>query len=235
MKATCKAIVLRQFSYSETSIIISCFTKEHGIKSFLYKGGKKKKNAAVLLPLKIVEINYYQHTIDSLASINSIHTATALNNLYQNPIKTSLVFFMGEFLNQLLHKIQYAEAHLFEEIQQELIWLNESEEVTNYPIFWMIKWIDYLGLKPTLGEGNYFDIEMAQFTKHQTNSLLFHYGETIGKLAQLFTLNHLEILSYSLHKTERTKIIEALIDYYKFHVPEFKNFKSVDVLQTVLN
>jgi DNA repair protein RecO (recombination protein O) len=234
MNATCKAIILKQISYSETSLIVFCFTQDKGLKSFMYKGGKKKRSTAIL-PLKILEISYYQHREDSLASISSVQTATSLPSLYQHPVKISILFFLGEFLNQLLSKIQYTEEYLFEEIEQELIWLNESTEFANYPIFWLIQWIEKLGLKPSLSEGDYFDIESAQFTRHNPKSLFYQKGEEMRILSFLFTQERLPILSYSLTKNERTKIFNTLVDYYRFHVPEFKSFKSVEILQTILN
>ena len=36
------AIVLRRFSYSDTSIIARCFTKEMGKISFIIRGAKRK-------------------------------------------------------------------------------------------------------------------------------------------------------------------------------------------------
>jgi len=232
VKETCKAIIIKRISYSDTSVIISCFTKSSGLKSFIYKGGKKK-NAATLLPLRIVEINYYQHNEDALASINSINSTAALSNLYQHPVKTSILFFMNEFLGQLLGKIQYAEPHLFEEIEQELIWLNESEEITNYPVFWMIRWIEKLGLKPSTSSGKFFDIESARFSDHKPDGVLYHFGDEMETLSFLFRQDRLTILSYPLKKNDRKKLLNVLMDYCRFHIPEFKTFKSVEILQTV--
>lgn len=234
MKFSCKAIVLKRINYSETSVIISCFTKEFGVKSFLYKGGKKKNNA-VLMPLKIVDIQYYQHNADSLANVTTIQTDVVLNNLYLNPIKTSLLFFMNEFLGQLLVKIQFTEPHLFEEIEQELIWLDASDELTNYPLFWLIQWTEKLGIKPTISVGSYFDIETARFLEHAPNSTMYHHGDEVAKLATLFSCQRLEILSYVLTKNERTKLLNVLLDYYRIHLPEFRELKSIEILQTVYN
>lgn len=234
MKGFCSAIVLKQINYGDASVIISCFTKEQGLKSFIYKGGKKK-NKAVLFPLRLVEINYYQHNEDALASVNSIQAAMTLPNLYQNPIKASVIFFISEFLNQLLNKIQYTETNLFEEIKQELIWLNETDELAKYPIFWLIKWIEKLGLTPTVTEkASCFDIESAQFCQSSFSGRHYFSGEEMQKLAYLFMQDRLKILSYPLNKNERNTIFDALVAYCLFHIPEFKQFKSVEILKTVL-
>ncbi|MFL3044961.1 MAG: DNA repair protein RecO, partial [Candidatus Neomarinimicrobiota bacterium] len=38
------AVVLRRFSYSDTSIIARCFTQEMGKISFMVRGAKRKKS-----------------------------------------------------------------------------------------------------------------------------------------------------------------------------------------------
>lgn len=200
----------------------------------MYKGGKRK-NTSITLPLRVVEINFYQHNESALASITSISVSQAQTNLYQNPIKTSVLFFMSEFLNQLLAKVQYSEPNLFDELRQELIWLNESNEMANYPIFWTIQWIEKLGIKPTVADGSFFDIELAQITAKETTSLFFYQGEEIRKLAILFQSQRIDVLSFQLSKIERSRILNVLMDYCKFHIPEFKKFKSIEVLQTVLS
>ena len=54
------AIVLKTFSYGETSLISRCFTKEKGKVSFIIKGAQSKKNltAPYFQPLSYIQIIY---------------------------------------------------------------------------------------------------------------------------------------------------------------------------------
>lgn len=233
MKATCNAILLKRINYGESSVIISCVVKESGVKSFIFKGAKKK-NSSVLLPLRIVEITYYQREESDLATAYEVHSNLTLTNLYNHPVKTCLLFFMSEFLVQLIHKIQYAESDYYDFLIDELKWLDASDELANYPIYWMIIWIRKLGIQPIQGRGTYFDIEAAQFFVHQPFSHHFYEGETIMSLSEMMTEDKIAILSTKLNKTERSYLLDVLISYFQFHIPEFKMLSSIDVLKTVL-
>ena len=57
------AIVLKTFSYGETSLISRCFTKDKGKISFIIKGAKSKKNliAPYFQPLSYINIIYKEN------------------------------------------------------------------------------------------------------------------------------------------------------------------------------
>ena len=55
MFVTTEALVLSKLNYSETSLIVRCYTRSEGIKSYILKGIKSgrngKKNTALFQPL----------------------------------------------------------------------------------------------------------------------------------------------------------------------------------------
>ena len=57
------AIVLKTFSYGETSLISRCFTKDKGKISFIIKGAKSKKNliSPYFQPLSFINIIYKEN------------------------------------------------------------------------------------------------------------------------------------------------------------------------------
>lgn len=234
MKNTCQAILLKRVNYGDSSVIITCLTEKQGLKSFIFKGGKKK-NAAILMPLRVVEITYYQREESSLATAYDIHSSLSLVQLYNHPIKSSILFFIAEFLNQIIEKTQHSEPHLFQNIVEELKWLDATSELANYPIYWMISWIQQLGIKPIQSNGKFFNIETAQFVNHQPLTSHYFEGETIEKLSFLIHQDQLTILSYSLTKAERNFLLEVLITYFRFHIPEFKEMASIEILKTILS
>ena len=56
-----QAIVLKSFSYSETSIIARCFTREMGKISVIIRGAKRKNspNAAYFQPANYLDLVFY--------------------------------------------------------------------------------------------------------------------------------------------------------------------------------
>ena len=61
MLISTESISLNYVKYSETSIIVKCFTKSDGLKSYLIKGirssKKKSLNIGLFQPLTILEID----------------------------------------------------------------------------------------------------------------------------------------------------------------------------------
>lgn len=234
MKKNCRAILLKRTNYGDSSVIINCLTEENGLQSFIFKEAKKK-NASVLMPLRVVEINYYQREESNLPSTFDVHSALSLVSLYSHPIKTSILYFISEFLMQILKKTQHSDLGYYQELIDELKWLDASDELANYPIFWMITWIRKLGIQPIQSEGIFFNIETAQFLNHQPLTAFYYEGDTIKKLADLFQQDKLHILSYNLTKREREFLLEVLLAYFKFHIPEFRELTSIEVLKTILS
>ena len=68
------AIVLKTFSYGETSLISRCFTKDKGKISFIIKGAKSKKNliSPYFQPLSFINIIYKENEKRELQIISKV-------------------------------------------------------------------------------------------------------------------------------------------------------------------
>ena len=75
MLISTESISLNYVKYSETSIIVKCFTKSDGLKSYLIKGirssKKKSLNIGLFQPLTIIEIDANHKNKGNLESIRS--------------------------------------------------------------------------------------------------------------------------------------------------------------------
>ena len=68
------AIVLKTFSYGETSLISRCFTKDKGKISFIIKGAKSKKNliSPYFQPLSFINIIYKENEKRELQIVSNV-------------------------------------------------------------------------------------------------------------------------------------------------------------------
>jgi len=68
MNTTITCIVLHKTKYSNSSLIVSVLSKEHGKQSILFKGimSKKNKNYTLLNYLNILEIEIWRSTNSDL-------------------------------------------------------------------------------------------------------------------------------------------------------------------------
>ncbi|MEC7454712.1 MAG: DNA repair protein RecO, partial [Bacteroidota bacterium] len=157
MLVTTEAIVLSKINYSETSLIVRCYTLSDGVKSYLVKGSKQgrsgKKNAALFQPLNQLEITS-QHKANSSLSIPK---STKINNPYQTiPYamdKLSVVLFLSEVLSAAL-KEEEANPSLFQFLCNSLSWFDMQDNVANFHIFFLLSLTKHLGFFPNINHQN---------------------------------------------------------------------------------
>jgi DNA repair protein RecO (recombination protein O) len=117
----------------------------------------------------------------------------------------------------------------------ELKWLDHTTEFTNYPIYWLLELTQYLGFYPLVVDenGTYFDLEDGQFVAFAPRNHTSQKSETVDFLRQIIGDSKEEILALSVSKIDRKKLMNLLFDYYRFHIPNFKELKSIEVIESL--
>lgn len=160
-------------------------------------------------------------------------------------VKSSILFFMAEALYKSLKE----EEPLPEVFDYVVEMLNAVEEdsirMTDTPILFLLQLAQHLGIAPmdnysgqeplfNLNEGRYLSApslyslheegEMDYFLDQGTSTQLHYYLDAVRQDAPCPILN----------LDQRTRLINVLLEYYKIHLVEFKNFKSHEILHSVL-
>lgn len=234
MQLVLNGILLSKIDYSESSLILKFYTKEEGLVSFLFQGGKKKKGNA-LFPLSIAEINCYKRSESNLSKISSVDIEAAQQSLYFDPIKSSVLFFIAEILT-LTIKNEEEDAALYGFLEEEIRFLNVTEEFTNYPIYFLLQYSKFLGFYPqkSVGISRYFDLEEGEFTISKPIGHKYISNASVRVLNDTLNKDKVDLLSYTITKPLRKQALDNLLQYYAFHQIGFKELKSLAVLQEVL-
>ena len=108
MASVTEAIILNSIKYSETSVIMKCYSQNYGILSFIIKGVRSRKRTKFSLgsiePLSIVEIEFNRLKKGELSHLKNIKSVVIYDDLRFNIIKSNIALFLAEFLsNVLLH------------------------------------------------------------------------------------------------------------------------------------
>lgn len=231
-----KAIVLTSLKYSESDLIVKCFTEE-GVKSYLLKrilrSKNKKINVAYFQPLTQLRI-IANH--NSSGNLNSIREAR-INHLYQtipfNVLKQSIVLFLAETLAYSLYE-EEKNPGLYQYIETALVWLDTHERTSNFHILFLLNLTKYLGFYPETKDLNYayFDLREGVFTnkKPLNNSVS---GEKLIMFKSLIGINFDVVGQLGLNSRSRNLMLDILLDYYELHLPAFKEPKSLNILKEV--
>lgn len=225
--------MLSRVSYSESSWVVKCFTENHGLKSFLVQGGKKKY-ASLIQALSPVEFTYNQRHDEQLCKMYELKAYLSIPEIRFDPVKASISFFEAEVLLQVLED-GMIDKHLYAFVEQELEWLNAHTSPPNYLIFWLLELCTLLGFKPFSDTENpgYFDMENGELTEHIKHGTIGVSGAIIGMLYRFMQSDREASLSITTTREARNELLEILLSYLSSHIPRFKKIKCMEVYQSI--
>ena len=104
MLISTEAIALSSIKYSESSLIVKCFTLSEGIKSYLIKGIRSRKksslNVGLFQPLTILEIDANHKNNGNLESLRSAKILHPYKTIPFDIYKNSIALFLSETLSK---------------------------------------------------------------------------------------------------------------------------------------
>jgi len=239
MNIKTEALVLKTYKYSETAIIAKIYTKERGLLSFIVHGVRKKKSKfraaffQVLQPLNL-EINYKENS--NLNNLKEVNILNNYNDLHTNIYKSTIAQFIGEVIFKSVQE-QETNSNLFDFIYSSAIILDEmpENEIGNFHIIFILNLSRFLGFYPhnNLGSSNkYFCIETGEFELIQTSNKYFGKQQS-EDLSRLLKSNFSNMYDIKLSSKERNTLLNGILIFYRTHLPEMGEIKSLDVLEVV--
>lgn len=233
MLVSTEAIALSSQKYSESSIIFKALTKSDGIKSYLIRGIRAKKNKtlspALFQPLTVLEIDANHKNKGGLETIKSAKISKPYKNIPYDIIKNSMTLFISELIVKCVKEEEKNE-ELFDFIVSSFIWLDVSENHQNFHIHFITKFLKYLGISPHNNHGsNDFDIVNGCFIKSVEKNRKVAQNIVIS-LNRFLGTNFDQINITVNSSLKRKQFLEFMINYLEFHIESFKRPKSLNVL-----
>ncbi|HQG39019.1 MAG TPA: DNA repair protein RecO, partial [Chitinophagales bacterium] len=234
-----EGIVLKTVRYSESGLIVSIFTKKYGLLSFIIQGirsSKNKQKGNLLQPLNILHLDIYLKEQRNLNRIKEYHTAHIYRQLPYDFAKQSVAIFCVELISKCVKDYEVNE-QLYNYLTLFLIELDVQQNgIENKPLFFLLETASILGFEPSLQnilKGSFFNLGSGKFENKfdSTQSSMSAYETEIFKklLAMYYDKNELKLTS-----TERKLMLEKLLLYYRWHVSDFIDLKSPQILSELL-
>ena len=242
MLETTQGIVLRYNRYNDDSAIVDIFTLSRGSLPFLVHDRRGKRKGGVqttlLRPLNIVELVFDYRPSLSLQRIQELHIGHCYTSLPYDPIKETVALFLSEFLHSALRN-EVQNADLYHYILYSLQWFDAtSEGVANFHVAFLICLTHYLGFRPNLdahAQPAYFDLRDGTAADSAPQHGYYLTGEEAAALPKLLRMNIRNMHKFRLNRQQRGRMLDVLTLYYKLHVPEFRELRSLAVLREVLS
>jgi DNA repair protein RecO (recombination protein O) len=235
-----RGIILHTIEYSESSLIVKVFTRDFGLKSYIVKGGrsKKSKNKINLFqPLALVDLVVTHSDQGKLERISEITIYYPYASIPYDIIKSSIAIFLNEVIYKSLKETHQDES-VFEFIENSLQILDlNSNSCSNFHVFFMLHLSRYLGFYP---QGKYstqhssFNLQEGSFSV-QSPVHSYYLGNRLSALLNEFmNANYQTMHLIDMDRSERRHLLSALVLFYQLHVESFRDLKSQEILQQVI-
>ncbi len=236
---TTKAIVLSSLKYSDTSLIVKCYTELEGIKSYIIKGILKPKKGGIKVayfqPLTQLTLVANHSTKSSLHTLKEVQILNPYKTIYRDIVKQSVVLFLSEVLSS---SIQEEEKNIdfYNYLEAGLTWLDVHDKIANFHLLFLLNASRFLGFYPDTTEATFFGFDLlnGSFSASTVHKNVI-IGNELYQFKKLLGINFDSIEKVSFSKHERQLVLRTIIRYFELHLDGFRKPKSLQILEAVFN
>ena len=237
--------MLRTIKYGESRLIVDMFTREHGRLSFIAsvgKGGRSAVKKQYFQPLTLLALECDLRPRRQLQSLRSAELLFPWQSLLTEPGKLAICLFVAEFLYHALRGEQRDE-RLFDYVRTSLQWLDgRQDRYANFHLVFLMRLSRFLGFFPNLSVegvhggktgsgGMYFDLRAATFCPDMPSHHDFLMPAEASHIQPLMRMDFATMHLFRLSRAERGRLLEVMTRYYRLHLPDFPELRSLQVLQ----
>lgn len=232
------AIVLNTIKYSDKDLIVELLTEKDGCLSFMQRINTSKRakiRTAWFQPLTRLDVDYDDRPTHKLKRLTTAQPLPLLTIPYE-PAKTTMALFLAEFLRVTMRS-EPASPLLFDYVWNSIEWLDTCREsFANFHLVFLLHLARFFGFEPNLEAPSpncYFDLESGTFTTVRPLHPNVLLPEEAQLLPTLMRMNLATMHLFKLSGEQRSQLLRFMNNYYKLHIPNFAELKSLKVLQEV--
>lgn len=232
-----KAIVLYANKYPK-GYMVHLYSLENGRMTCVVNDTKSKKSGfkkSLLQPLSLVEITIEKKSNNTLPYIKESVPSFLYKDLPYNYKKNVIALFLAEVLGHIL-KLSEGDAPLYDFLEKSFLFLDATENsCANFHLTFLIHLSTFLGFSPNVKyeENAIFDLQEGVFTSKVPTHNYFLSRNDSKMLFKLLRMNYENMSIFQFSGKERVEILNQILTYYKLHLENFPEPKSLQVMQEI--
>ena len=239
-------IVTDIIRHNDSNNVVTLYTRQLGRMAFLVPVGKSKSGRmrnSCLLPMAVLEADVNIRPGKELYPLRQVAPVRLWHDIYSNPLKSSLVFFLTEFCSRLLRQYP-ADGLLWDFIVEALEYLETipPRRIANFHLAFLIRMMAITGIEPSASswtQDEQFDMLSGEMTglnppDFLRRRILLPQDES-SKVPLLLRMNLRNMHLYRFTREERQRVLNRLLEYYSVHLSLNREYKSLDVLRDLFN
>ncbi len=237
MLSKTRGIVLRTMPYNDKSSIIYMYTENFGRRSYLVRWSQRKGglfSKALFMPFSVLDLEVIHWPKRELHQIKECRIDFPTNRIATDPVRSALAQFLAEVLFRGVQDTE-PDQRLFDYLLHSIHLLETSDEgIPNFHLVFLLGLPHYLGIFPNLEsyqEDSYFDLREGVFTSIEPSHPFYLNRQESAFFHKLLRISYENMVLYAFSRKERVRILQHIMSYYRLHLPNFSEIKSLEVLQ----
>lgn len=233
-------IVLRTLKYSDNLLIADIYTRSRGRLSFLLPvSHSKRARVRSVLFQPLANITFTSSVKKGrLSHISSAQPSSMYSSIPYNAVKSSIALFLAELLTYSLRDEDGDEATYNFLLTSLALFDNLESGYADFHLVFMSQLLRCLGLFPNLEEkapDSYLDLQQGCTVKEHPLHPHFLLPQDAAPFIAFLETGYSSMHRLSFNRELRGYILATLLDYYRLHIPDFPQLKSVDVLKELFS
>lgn len=241
MLHTTRGIILHTLSYNDKYVIVHAYTESFGRMSYLVarqRSRKSKVSHALFMPLSVLEMEVDHQLKRELQRIKETKVCYHLTEIASHPLKNVIALFTAEVIYRSV-RTREADARLFQFLFESIRWLEMAEQgIANFHLVFLIHLVRYLGVFPNADSyqpGYFFDLLNGVFVSAPPAHAHYLNEQESVVFSRLLRMSYENMALYSFSRRERSDIIQRILEYYRLHLSDFPELKSLSVMQSLFD
>lgn len=234
-----KAIVLHTLKYSDESIIAHLLTERCGCIGMMVRISRSRRAAVrhtLFQPLALLDVEWNDRPRASLQRPRAVQTAFPFSSIPYDPHKTAIALFLAEFLYHAVRNEPETNA-IFEYVARSVEWLDTCRSgFANFHLVFLLRLTRFLGFMPNASEahpGDWFDLRASCFVRQRPLHSDCLSPSDASLVPKLLRMRYETMHVFRFSGDERSRLLERINEYYRLHVPDFPELKSLAVLRDI--
>ena len=231
-------LIFHALRYSDDQLIVEGLARNYGRVSFVVRishAPRAKVRHVIFQPMAVLEVQWEEKPRAKLMRPIAARVSQPWSSLHTSPIKAAITLFLAEFLLQVCRHEQSGEL-FFDYLLHSLTWLDTAEEgFANFHLLFLMRLAQFLGIAPNTSDTGlpFFDLMAAEFVSRAPAHAYYIHGDEARAFEQLLRMNFSTMHLFQLTRTQRNRILELILTYYRLHIPSLPELKSWEVLREI--
>lgn len=235
------AIVLHTLKFSESSLIVQCYTEQFGRLSLMIRGIRKAHGSnrmALLQPLSILDMEINYRAKNDIHYLKEFRLSDPSTPPGQGALRNMMTLFLAEVLYKTVRE-EEPNPKLFEFLLYNCRYLSTIQEgLPNFHLYFLVHLTKFLGFYPVNNRDNdhiYFDPVAGAFSTTINQMVPSMIPADSFLLHTLLNLPPDQLSTVSVSGEQRTHFLDEILRYYRIHLEGMGIIQSHTMFRDLLH